>query len=109
MLNIAGARLDMNPRLPSKELLKIVDAPNEIGNLPIEVLHIHEKRTGQSTDLRQRLMPDDFRQPQFKSILASHSATLLNPLLRHGYQLRLQGGLDGRVLEPRSQPRADMG
>ena len=36
VLNIAGARLDMNPRLPNKELLKIVDAPNEIGNLPIE-------------------------------------------------------------------------
>ena len=32
------ARLDINPRLPNKELLKIVDALNEIGNLPIEVL-----------------------------------------------------------------------
>ena len=31
-------RLDMNPRLPDKELLNIVDALNEIGNLPIEVL-----------------------------------------------------------------------
>ena len=30
-------RLDMNPRLPDKELLNIVDALNEIGNLPIEV------------------------------------------------------------------------
>ena len=33
------ARLDINPRLPNKEWLKIVDALNEIGNVPIEALN----------------------------------------------------------------------
>ena len=36
------ARLDTNPRLPNKEMLKIVDALSDIGNLPMEVLKEYE-------------------------------------------------------------------
>ena len=45
------ARLDINPRHPNNELLNIVDAPNEIRNLPIEVWKTCENWIGPNQSL----------------------------------------------------------